>query len=495
MLHDPRRGRLLLARDGVGDRSVSYALSATGISAGWNDADLLAAPGVSGQPDRVRWAEYFANVEVSSSRSFFEGIRIVLPGELLVVESDAVRRRELRRPRLDLRLRFRRWEEYVERFAELLDQAVKRQVLDTPAAAVMMSGGLDSVPIAALAAKHLRGQAATARGAVLALSWRVGDAEADESELVAASVAHAGLDLAWVDCRDAWPYADLARWPVHPSTPGQTPYRWFHQRVYEQAARAGRSVVLTGFSGDSLYTGARRWFWHLLAAEGVGRAIDRLRLLAAELGWQRTLRSHILSPLLPRGASLLGDSLPPYLEPAAIEQLAGRPRYPADVLAARRPGQAKRLLALLDAQGGHRERSYTRPLGIDVRTPLRDLDLVEFILASPDHLLVQGTQTRPVLRAAIRGLVPESVRSRVGKSSFYAIAERGIAASQRWAGRLLHSEEALWRGYVQPGEIERWLRAPTGRDAGMTGYFHCVNAELWRLERSGVELASIEPQQ
>ena len=43
------------------------------------------------------------------------------------------------------------------------------------------------------------------------------------------------------------------------------------------------TAVLTGFSGDSLYASARRWAWHLLAAEGLGTMIDRLVAIAAEL--------------------------------------------------------------------------------------------------------------------------------------------------------------------------------------------------------------------
>ncbi len=492
VLHDPARGKLILARDGVGDRSVSYALSADAIAAAWNDADLLASPRVSDAFDPVRWAEYFANVEVTSSRSFFAGIRIVLPGEMLIIEPESLRKRHLRRPRLDLRLRLGSWEEYVERFAGLLDQAVRRQILDVGNVAVMMSGGLDSTPIAALAARHLRSSPLRDPGRVLALSWQVDDIEADERALVEATAAHADLDLEWVDCRDALPYSDLSHWPLQPSSPEETPYRWFHQRAYERAASRGLSVVLTGFSGDSLYTSARRWAWHLLAVQGPGPMIDRLRTLAAEIGWKRTIRSHVLSPLIPRAKSLLGDTHAPYLTPGAVERLAGRPWFPEDILDSRRPQQAKRLLALLDAQGGHRERYFLSHLGLDARTPLRDLDLVEFVLASPDHLLRQGTETRPVLRAAIRGLVPESVRLRKGKASFYEIAERGIAAAKAsWAGPLLRSPDALWRPYVEERDVERWLLEPVGRDWGMTGFFQCVNAELWRLKRAGVELGSL----
>ena len=93
VLHDPRRGRLFLASDGVGDRSVSYSLTGDWISAAWQDADLQTAPGVSGALDAVRWSEYYANVEITTNRTFFADIRVVLPGEMLIIEPETVRRR------------------------------------------------------------------------------------------------------------------------------------------------------------------------------------------------------------------------------------------------------------------------------------------------------------------------------------------------------------------------------------------------------------------
>ena len=198
-----------------------------------------------------------------------------------------------------------------------------------------------------------------------------------------------------------------------------------------------------------------------------------------------------MSPLLPKRRSLRREPAA-YLTPEARRLLANRPRWPPDVERARRPRQAERLLALLDAHGANVERYYAEPFGIEVRTPLRDPDLVEFMLAVPDHLLQQGDETRPVLRAASRGLLPESVRLRRGKAGFQAVLERGLAPENlRWAPALLLDPEALWRGFVEESAVRRWLEGRLAGEWDRLGFLQCLNSELWRYRRAGGDLAAL----
>lgn len=496
IVHDPGRRQVLLARDGMGEQPLHYALTSAGLATAFHAEDLAAAHGVTGELDPDRFAEFYGHGELSGTRTFFSGVRLVAPGEMLVITPDAVQRRELARPRLDLRIRLT-WEQYVEQFAELFRGAVARSVADCDRAAVLLSGGLDSSPIAACAARELaasgRRSEGTGQAPVVGLSWRLTDAEAQESRFVEAVAARSGLDLEWIDCNDAEPFSDLGRWPLHPASPEGTPYRWFHQRSYQRAAERGCRVVLTGFSGDSLYGNARGWAWDLLLDRGVGAAIDRLREVAHEVGWPRVIRSELLSPLLPR-ARTLRDQAAPYLTPESAERLRSRPTYPPGVERARRPRQARRVLALRDSHGLEFERHFTARFGVDARTPLRDFDLAQFVIASPAHLLQQGKETRPVLREAIRGWVPDEVRLRPNKATFYGIVERGIErACRTWAPRVVNAPDALWRPFVNAASVQRWLAGPRDRGWDTSGILLVLQGELWRLSRSGVDLGSLEP--
>jgi asparagine synthetase B (glutamine-hydrolysing) len=321
--------------------------------------------------------------------------------------------------------------------------------------------------------------------------WSVSDERGDELEFASAVAEKSGFGLTTIPCDLALPFAGIATWPVHPATPEQNAYRRFHELTYERVAQLGHRVVLTGLGGDALYGNAPRWFWTMLFAEGVGHAVDRLRERAVQVGWRQAVRSHLLSPLLPRGRALR-RSHPTYLTPLALELLSASPSWPRDASSFRRPRQAERVLSLLESRACELERWYAARWGLEIRWPLRDPDLVDFVLATPDHLFVQGQESRPVLRAATTSLLPEPVRLRRGKASFRFAIEKGLlAANIPWASSLLLDEGALWRGLVEEGAVRSWIAGEIGNDLDLLGYLQCLFAEIWRFRRNGGELAAL----
>jgi len=425
--------------------------------------------------DRTRLDEFFANAELSGSRTFFAGIRDVEPGELLLLEPEGERRRALPRPDPARRLATRRPEEWVELFAERMGRAVERCLVGAGEVAVVGGGGLDSSTIAVVAAAALR---RAGRSAPALIAWRVEGKESDESAYAAELASSLAFPIEWVDAREAEPFAALERWPVHPSTPEQTAYRWLHQRSFERAAARGARTLLTGFGGDSLYTHGDRWLLSLLAAGEVGAAVDGLRAQASRFGWARALARHLVRPLAPRRPP--APPSPPWLTDPTRRRLAARaPDAPA--AAARRPRQAARLLARLDGHGEQVERFYTEPFGLEQRTPLRDFDLVELALSLPDAMLGRGGETRYVLREAMRGRLPEGVRTRAGKASFRRLLLAALEPARlAWARPLLDRPDALWRGFVEPAALGRWLDGRFADDGEVVGLLHAIYAELWR---------------
>ncbi len=493
VLTDPAQDLTAIACDGMGNRYLAYSLVEGCLAVSPQATQLPGGSSSSPRLSSLRLAEYFAYEELSGSQTFFDSVRSLLPGEMILVQAGLARRRWLTRPRLDARIERAHWEEYVEEFAEHLDGSVRRCLEGLDRVAVLMSGGLDSTPIAALAARHLADRSERPPlDPVTALSWRMSDPRGDESAYIRSVAEKIGLAVEWIDCDDATPFSDLDHWPVHPCTPEQTSFRWFHQRSYARAAALGHTVLLSGFCGDALYVNARRWAWDLLSAEGPGRAIDRLREVAAEIGWRRTLRTQVFGPLLPRARGLRRE-LPDYLTASARRELAARAHWPEKLETARRPRQAERLLALLDAHGANVERHYTEPFGLEQRTPLRDFALVQFMLSVPDHLLQQGTETRPVLRAAVTGLIPDEVRKRRDKGAFHAVHARGMATENlRWTRRLLLDPDALWRGFIEEAAVRSWVESSPTDDWGKLGHLQVLFGELWRRERAGLPRPSAE---
>ncbi|HSM13626.1 MAG TPA: hypothetical protein VLA66_06130, partial [Thermoanaerobaculia bacterium] len=88
VLEDRARRRAILARDGLGHQGLAYVLDRERFLAAADPADLVGREGVGDCLDPVRLAEFFASEELSGPRTVFEGVRAVLPGEVLVVEAE-----------------------------------------------------------------------------------------------------------------------------------------------------------------------------------------------------------------------------------------------------------------------------------------------------------------------------------------------------------------------------------------------------------------------
>ena len=84
---DARAGRLLLARDPVGQRPLYVHRGQHGFAFATMPRGLLTLPDVCGEPDEEQAARFLALMPESGTQTFYKSIQRVVPGECLVVTS------------------------------------------------------------------------------------------------------------------------------------------------------------------------------------------------------------------------------------------------------------------------------------------------------------------------------------------------------------------------------------------------------------------------
>src|ERR1044072_6984635 len=214
--------RVLCARDALGDRTVFYHLSGSRFYAASEEAAVLALPGVSDRVDETTLARFYAAAPPLPGATFFADVRELPPGHAMRVDAGGVRTWRHWTPGAGAES-FRRDADYVERFRELLTESVRCRLRSTTPQMVMMSGGVDSTSVAAVAANVLK---ARGEGPLRTVSWIFDELRAtDERAYMQPVVDRFGLEAHRVDGDGAWPLRDLASWPRHPSTPLEGPYR------------------------------------------------------------------------------------------------------------------------------------------------------------------------------------------------------------------------------------------------------------------------------
>ena len=154
-LWDEGAGRLLLARDPAGVKPLYYCRQGSWIAFASEIKSLLAHPRVPREIDRAAVAEYVGYRYVSGAGTLFREIRELEPGWRLVWQDGQV----ALEPYWDLpygagSVREESEEAYADRLDAVLDEAT-RECLDAGGrVGVLLSGGLDSSLLTALAARR-----------------------------------------------------------------------------------------------------------------------------------------------------------------------------------------------------------------------------------------------------------------------------------------------------------------------------------------------------
>ena len=499
---DQRTGHVVLARDPLGDRTLFYYLSDRALVIASEESAVLAHPEVPRRLDETTLALFYAVEAPAAGATFFSDVRELLPGHTLTVGQERSELRAFWSPPDGPALRLGSDREYADAFRGLLRDAVRCRMRSIRPAGVLMSGGLDSTSVACLAAEEMA--RASQCEPLRVFSWVFDElAVCDERFFMDAVVERYGLEAHRIVGDTLWPLRDAPAWPHDPGRPHLGIYRLLLENLCREIKATGTDVLLTGNFGDHLYSGAERWLLELLREgrpmAGVGSLLLCLtrrgvRGLRSDPGLRR-LASRLLQPF--RGQRRPGGmpaNAKSWLTAEALDRISGAESCDQDGLG--EVGRRFRLIATpWAAQSAPLGTAQANRLGIEVRNPYRDRRLVEFMASVPRHQVYRGGLYKHVLRAAMRGVLPDRVRLRKKATSYVPLYNRGVFERERDTARaLLDAPDAWWPRFVRREWLEGALREPlrprNDGAAALVPWF-CVVVELWRRTASPAELATM----
>jgi asparagine synthase (glutamine-hydrolysing) len=496
VIYDKVCQRVVCARDPLGDRTLFYFLDDRIFLVASEEQALLGHPAVANELDDTTLAYYFAVHAPSNGRTFFKDVCELLPAHALVVSMDRVQSRRYWDVDPEKRLVYRSDAEYSDHFRELLDKGVQRCLRAVGPPAIMMSGGLDSTSVTALAARRLA--AGDKPDRLYTLSW-VFDKfpTCDERTYMDPLIEQYNLRAIRVNGDGDWPLSDAFNLEAYnPGYPYINPYHRLKRRLYQAAHDNQVRVLLTGEFGDELYTGAEYWLLDLLLERLFSEARREFLQSVGKFGPRRVLASRSLrrvgvrllsqlpgtQRLLRRGGGAQVNQ-PAWLTAYARQRLSSLDEWPPSAARAGRPGQHRTILGMYSALGVSVEFSQANRLGVEIRHPYRDRQLIEFMLAVTAHQLYKRQRHKHILRTAMADLLPANILHRVGPTSLLPFYRYGLMQVERpLVHALLNQPEAMWRRFVQPEWLESivWQRLendPDGREALLP--WRSLSLEQW----------------
>ncbi len=439
-LWDTRRRRFLAARDRMGKKPFYFAqLARPGAPPLFAFASelkaLREAPGFSRRVDPAALAAYFTFEYVPPPRTIFAGASKLDAAQRLVLElgdqpyatPSIDRYWDLPFPKQHVRWRE---EDAALELLTLLRRAVERRLVADVPLGVFLSGGIDSSAVAALMAEI------AGADRVKTFSMGFSDASFDETTHARAVAKYLGTDHAEerLDARamiEALP--SVARFLDEPLADASIVPTFLLSRF----TRKHVTVALGGDGGDELFSGyptfkadlaARLFFDHLpraataLARHVVNRLPARTGYFSLDFAAHQFLRGGETPG--PRRhqrwlASFLPEELDGLLLPDVRALADGDPLVAldarSDVTLAREP--ADRLMDFyarfyLPGDVNVKVDRAAGAVGLEVRAPFLDTDLVTFACQLPPNLRLRGLTTKYILKRALRGRLPDEILDR-----------------------------------------------------------------------------------
>jgi asparagine synthase (glutamine-hydrolysing) len=489
LVWDPERREGFLARDQLGVRPLFLAEAGGRLFFASELRDLLARLPATPAPDRDGVAHWIALSTRPGTGTLYEKVERLGPGEMLRLGPGGVSRSRYWAPRFQEPLELSAGE-WAERVRERLRGAVRRRRDPERRTGVLLSGGLDSASIAAVDPDSLSACSGTFPE----------HPQADEAELIAEVRAALGLDGVVAEVRPGGLLASVFEYVAAWRAPLLGWGDFWTLPLLRAAAERGVGTMLGGDGGDEVFAPRVYALADALRGGQPRRVLELARRLPGSgphVGRRReaamVARLAIVGALPPRPAGWglpgAGDGAPVWLtrttrrrlrrsdDPDAWKRLDG-PRWWA--FAAHGVSSGIESTGVFEHQ-----RRRAAMAGLEARHPMLDLDLVELALRQPPEQTLDPRFSRPVLREAMAGLLPDSVRLRPQKALFESLiasAIRGsdalaikeiLTASDAEVGAYVDREEMVatlfGAGPLSPGEEFRW----------MWQVWRLLTAEIW----------------
>jgi asparagine synthase (glutamine-hydrolysing) len=414
-IRDERRQLLFCCRDHLGKRHFYYAWSDGLFRFSQHPLDLLR----SGVPRRLNRRK-LAGMAVRGGHllrdeeTFHEGIFSLPGGCTLTVSAAGLKKSFYWRPRIRPELVPRREDEAFEAIRELMFRCVRDTVAGARRPACLLSGGLDSSSVTAMAAK-IRGsvgQPLLAMASVVPAERK--DRFCDEQEYIDEFRDAGEIRIVYVNGGTAGPFDHLDNPARYEDTFIWSSRMYLYDAFAKAASEDGADLILEGSAGEhgpSSYAEGyvlelflrRRYVTLIRELRSLGKVdgFSPARFLVGEVArWFSTRLPNRPLIYLNRAFARMCDVSPPFRT------------YSSD--------HRRTQLAGLEVALSHHyapRMCYPTP-ALRYAWPLFDPRILEFCLAAPGSMKFHAGYRRYMVRRAMEGLLPPKIQWRTTKTPF-----------------------------------------------------------------------------
>lgn len=465
-LWDNRTRRLICARDPIGVKPFYYSWAGGRLAFASEVKALLADPSLGTRPDEAMIADYLLMGFRDPEATFFEGIKQLRPGHVLRLENGTLWVGRYWDVDPNRETRYAREEEYFDQFRDTFREAVRCRLRSDGPVGVLLSGGIDSTAMTAMA-ETIRRQH-TGSPSLKAFTFVNNGFFQEEWEPLQGLVKTYGTSVHTI--RQAGKTGPMSFFEVFLAASETLHHDGFLTLpfILEPVAASGAGVLLTGFGADELSRSGEGGFLEDLLRAG---QLRRLRSESAAMATAydtdgRGALTALFWAQLPAQLrrvvkTALGRQIPRWLNPSFAERMR-LAQWTMPTRARKFPTLCQEetyrtLTAPSLALALDRMDATASACSMECRHPYLDRRLIEFFLSIPSEVKVKHGYRKMFAQRAMEGVIPGPLRPR--ENTAPCVPEPDPQREKERDAHLLQRElfqpGALVFQYVNRAEAER----------------------------------------
>lgn len=372
---------------------------------------------------------------------------------------------------------------FKKRFLELFEDSVRLHMRSDVPVGTCLSGGIDSSSIVCVAQKYLNSNVHKT------FSSCFDDKKYDEREFIekVTEATHSEPHYVFPDPKKLFDeIEDLIWYQEEPFGSTSIYAQW---NVFRLAKEHGVKVILDGQGADELLAGYHPYFGFYLSE------LVRTFLFNKFIQEYKRVRSfyryshpwilgHLLICLVPlactrtiRNQVLLNKNSWLNLHGYFLEEINCQKRFKNIFF-----DRLYHSMMNLSLPGLlHYEDRNSMAHSIEARVPFLDYRLVEYIFTLPMDQIIRDGLTKAILRESMRGIIPETIRTRIDKMGFVTPEDvwfREVLKEQ--VLEVLNSKSFAARGYFNVDEAKKMFERHFKGEINLSStIWRWVNSELW----------------
>ncbi|WP_409344796.1 asparagine synthetase B family protein [Paenibacillus sp. MBLB4367] len=364
--------------------------------------------------------------------------------------------------------------QYEEQFLQLLEKSVECRLDKSSENAVLMSGGLDSTSVYAIANSLLKKNYSKATVyPVCGIFDKY--LECDEREYITPILKMHNQEAVYHICDENISFRDFpddSPWSYEPFVNSAT--FAFTNSLIHRAKISGATNILTGYGGDHVLGGTELVIADLVGKYSIVEALrhsadfaKKCRFSALHIFWNRGLAPHFKRGFY---KEIIQNRNQEFIHKLDQVESFNQKEFIRQIIGTRARLYTERVIAPID--------------GVNIQNPFLDRRLVEYLFRIPGWTRWVGGRTKYILRKAMVDYLPPEVLWRVNKTRHVPLTYKGI--QDGWANlySVLKKGRVTEFGWINKDDwldlLHRWRQGQEIRDD--TYLLAAIEIWLYRLE-------------